>query len=245
MKRDKHACSRKFSTKHSLNLPDLDQAKSTALNSLASKESQRTVPNRGYRSIERLSPAIEFTWNRASLRRARSTAGPRPLGASHMKPLIPVCSARTLPPTSGESRGIRTLASACGTGSPLTRQGLSGRCLTPTLSNKRDRALLAILLGCGLRRKEEAELELSHLQRREDHWAIVDLIGKGRHHSDRARSELGQERHRYMARFGRRERRPSVWVRLPRRQDLGNRRNRTGGVACREGLRPIERPLRI
>ena len=45
----------------------------------------------------------------------------------------------------------------------------------------RDRAILAILLGCGLRRRELAELLLDHLQRREDHWAIVDLVGKGGH----------------------------------------------------------------
>ena len=50
-----------------------------------------------------------------------------------------------------------------------------------TLNGKRDRALLGILLGCGLRRKEAAELDIAHLQRREDHWAIVDLVGKGRH----------------------------------------------------------------
>ena len=50
-----------------------------------------------------------------------------------------------------------------------------------TLNGKRDRALLGILLSCGLRRKEAAELEFAHIQRREDYWAIVDLVGKGRH----------------------------------------------------------------
>ncbi len=50
-----------------------------------------------------------------------------------------------------------------------------------TLKGKRDRALLALLLGCGLRRKEEGELAIAHLQRREDHWAIIDLAGKAHH----------------------------------------------------------------
>jgi integrase len=37
---------------------------------------------------------------------------------------------------------------------------------------------LAVLLGCALRRRELTDLELIHIQRREDHWAIGDLIGK-------------------------------------------------------------------
>jgi integrase len=36
-------------------------------------------------------------------------------------------------------------------------------------------------LAFGLRRRELADLTFDHIQRREDHWAIVDLIGKGAH----------------------------------------------------------------
>ena len=42
----------------------------------------------------------------------------------------------------------------------------------------RDRALLAVMLGCGLRRGEVTRLDLSHLQQRESRWVIVDLVGK-------------------------------------------------------------------
>ena len=51
-----------------------------------------------------------------------------------------------------------------------------------TLTAKPNRAILAILLGLGLRRREFAELSLESLQRREERWALVDLIGKGEAH---------------------------------------------------------------
>jgi len=54
----------------------------------------------------------------------------------------------------------------------------------PTLETprgKRDRAILGVLLGCGLRRSELVHLRLEGLQQREDHWAVVDLVGKGGH----------------------------------------------------------------
>jgi integrase len=44
-----------------------------------------------------------------------------------------------------------------------------------------DRAILSLLLACGLRRGEVAALKLDDIQRREDHWAVVDLTGKAGH----------------------------------------------------------------
>lgn len=47
-----------------------------------------------------------------------------------------------------------------------------------TLKGKRDRALLAVLLACGLRRSEATALNVEHVQQREGRWVIVDLVGK-------------------------------------------------------------------
>lgn len=47
-----------------------------------------------------------------------------------------------------------------------------------TLKGLRDRAILAVLLGCGLRRAEAASLTFEHVQQREGRWALVDLVGK-------------------------------------------------------------------
>src|SRR5580698_1222576 len=42
----------------------------------------------------------------------------------------------------------------------------------------RDRAIIAVLLGCALRRSEVAALTMSHIQQRDGRWCIVDLYGK-------------------------------------------------------------------
>jgi site-specific recombinase XerD len=51
----------------------------------------------------------------------------------------------------------------------------------PSLRNKRDYAMLAMLFGCGFRRSELVGLEMHEIQIRQGHWAVVDLIGKGGH----------------------------------------------------------------
>jgi integrase len=48
-----------------------------------------------------------------------------------------------------------------------------------TLKGKRDSAMLALLIGCGLRRAELLRLDVDHIQKKEGRWVIPDLVGKG------------------------------------------------------------------
>jgi integrase len=72
-------------------------------------------------------------------------------------------------------RGVRA-------GNWLTRAQAEKLLLAPpnTLMALRDRAILRLLIGCGLRRDELANLTFAHLQQRDGRWVIVDIVGKGR-----------------------------------------------------------------
>ena len=67
------------------------------------------------------------------------------------------------------------------TGNWLTREQAQAWLNAPdtrTLKGLRDRALLAVLIGCGLRRSEAANLSFDHVQQRDGRWVLVDLVGK-------------------------------------------------------------------
>jgi site-specific recombinase XerD len=48
-----------------------------------------------------------------------------------------------------------------------------------TAKGRRDRAALALMIGCGLRRSEIAGLDMARVQIRDARWVVVDLVGKG------------------------------------------------------------------
>lgn len=67
------------------------------------------------------------------------------------------------------------------TGKWLTKEQAQAWLNTPdtkTLKGLRDRALLGVLFGCGLRRAEATILSFSHIQQRDGRWVIVDIVGK-------------------------------------------------------------------
>lgn len=49
----------------------------------------------------------------------------------------------------------------------------------PLLKASRDQAILAVMIGTGLRRAEVAGLTWEMIQQRDGRWAIIDLVGKG------------------------------------------------------------------
>lgn len=78
-----------------------------------------------------------------------------------------------------EVRGVKR--QGVRTGNWLTKpqaERIIGLPSAATLKGKRDRAILAVMIGCGLRREEAARLTFAHVQQRDGRWCIVDLIGK-------------------------------------------------------------------
>jgi integrase/recombinase XerD len=66
-------------------------------------------------------------------------------------------------------------------GNWLESEGAARFLMTPgtsTTKGLRDRAILAVGIGCGLRRGEIAALSLEQLQIREGRWVVVDIAGK-------------------------------------------------------------------
>ena len=67
-------------------------------------------------------------------------------------------------------------------GNWLTREQAKELLAVPdrsTLKGKRDYVILALLVGCALRRRELASLYIEEIQMREGRWVIADLRGKG------------------------------------------------------------------
>src|ERR1700722_1947390 len=186
--------SRRRSPKAVLRLPDLEHAKSAVLNSLASPESRHSyefaIQNfvYWYCSETRLSlnriVLTRYRMQLEQLRLAPSTINQRLAAVRRLG--YEAANAGLLSPELAAGikrvRGVKQLGVRLGDW--LTAE--QGRSLMnapagQTLRGKRDRAILAVLLGCGLRRSELVHLKVEDVQQREDHWAIVDLVGKGGH----------------------------------------------------------------
>ena len=174
-----------------LRLPDLEVAKSAVLNSLSCPDAQR-----GYRhaidefvdwycSEPRLSfsktVVVRYRMHLESRHLAPGTINLRLGAVRRLAYEAAECGLLSADLAAGIRRvkGVKKLGVRLGNW--LTAEQGQALWQAPDrerLKGKRDRALLALLVACGLRRHELAELTFDHLQQREGHWAIVDLSGK-------------------------------------------------------------------
>ena len=188
------AAKKKPHPKTKLGLPDLDQAKAAVLGSLHSPESQRGYQHSINEFINWYCSEPRLSFNKTVVTRYRIHLESRSLAPGTIN--VRLAAIRRLAYEAADSgllspelaAGIRRVKGARRLGVRLGNWLTAEQARTlwqlpnaETVKGKRDRAILSILLGCGLRRRELAELTLDHLQQREDHWAVVDLIGKAGH----------------------------------------------------------------
>jgi site-specific recombinase XerD len=177
-----------------LRLPDLEVAKSAVLTSLSCPDAQR-----GYRhaidefvdwycSDPRLSfsktVVVRYRMHLETRHLAPGTINLRLGAVRRLAYEASECGLLSADLTAGIRRvkGVKKLGIRLGNW--LTAEQGQALWQAPDrerLKGKRDRALLALLLACGLRRHELADLSFGHMQQREGHWAIVDLSGKAGH----------------------------------------------------------------
>jgi integrase len=190
----KKANKKKTTPKRVLRLPDLDYAKGTVLNTLGSPASKRAYgfaiddfvnwycsePRLAFRKpvvlryrleleARRLAPAT-INLRLAAVRRLAYEAADTGL-------LSPELAAGIRRVKGAKRIGVRL-------GNWLTAEQSRAVIQAPdvqTLKGRRDRAILALMFGCGLRRGEVADLRMDYLQQREGHWVIADLVGKAAH----------------------------------------------------------------
>jgi integrase len=176
-----------------LRLPDLDHSKLAVLNSLASPGSRRVYQYAIEQFIAWYCSEPRLAFNRIVVLRYRMFLEGRRLAANTINQQLAAvrrlayeaADAGLLSPelAAGIARvkGVKQLGHRSGNWLSLDQSSEVLRSARGDgLRAKRDYAMLAVLLGCGLRRSELVGLETDEIQTRQDHWAIVDLIGKGR-----------------------------------------------------------------
>ncbi len=118
-------------------------------------------------------------------------------------------------------------------GNWLTREQAKELLAVPdrsTLKGKRDYVILALLVGCALRRNELAELDVETIQQREGRWVLADLEGQGPAHPHRRHPDLGQAGHQRLDDRGRHRRRPAAAFGLEEREGQSRHAERLGGL---------------
>ena len=185
---------RKKAPKRVLALPDLEQSKAAVLNSLTSSSGQRTYDHAIREFVAWYCSEPRLAFNRTVVLRYRIHLEQRqyaPATINLRLAAVPrvayeAADAGLLSPELAAGirrvKGVRRLGVRLGNWlTPEQGRRLLTRRTPTTLREFRNHAMLAVLLGCGLRRGELLALQLGWIQQREEHWVIADLVGKGGH----------------------------------------------------------------
>ncbi len=183
---------RKRVPKTVLKLHDLEQSKSAVLNGLTSTSSKRSYDHAIREFIDWYCSEPRLAFNRTVVTRYRIALEQHPYAPSTIN--LRLAAIRRLAYEASDCgllspdlaagirrvKGVRRLGVRVGNW--LTAEEgkkLLGAETADTLRSRRNRALLSLLIGCGLRKAEVTNLRLEDLQLREGHWVIADLRGKG------------------------------------------------------------------
>jgi integrase len=180
--------------KRSLALPDLEQTNPAVLNGLTSKSGQRTYDHAINEFVDWYCSEPRLAFNRTVVLRYRIHLEQRRLAPTTIN--LRLAAVRRVAYEAADSgllspelaagirrvKGVRRIGVRLGNW--LTAD--QGRSLLLNsqgdgLRSKRNYAILALLIGCGLRRGELLGLSAASIQLREEHWVIVDLHGKAGH----------------------------------------------------------------
>jgi site-specific recombinase XerD len=177
-----------------LRLPDLEQSKNAVLHSVAAASSQESYGHAIDEFIGWYCSEPRLAFNRTVVLRYRFFLEQKNLAPSTIN--VRLAAVRRLAYEASDSgllspdlaAGIRRVKGAKRLGVRIGNwltvdqsRTLLRESSSDSLRGKRDRAILALLIGCGLRRAELTGLETEDFQVREERWVIADLIGKGKH----------------------------------------------------------------
>ena len=177
-----------------LRLPDLEQSKNAVLHSLAAASSQESYGHAIDEFITWYCSEPRLAFNRTVVLRYRFFLEQKNLAPSTIN--VRLAAVRRLAYEASDTgllspelaAGIRRVKGAKRLGVRIGNwltvdqsRTLLGKPPSDNLRGKRDRAILALLIGCGLRRAELVGLGTEDFQVREEHWVIANLVGKGGH----------------------------------------------------------------
>jgi integrase len=170
----------------------LDRVKALALDSVSSPHSRRAYDRAlsaflGWYLAEQLPGLSKVTVQRYRVSLEASGLAPASINValSAIRKLVQEAAdnalvAPELAAGVARIRGVRRLGTRVGNW--LTAAEATALLNTPdanSLKGARDRAILALLIGCGLRRAELVALDVGSLDLRDSRWVLPDLVGKG------------------------------------------------------------------